>query len=106
MIRSWDERPKISKQRREDGEILVRLLQDQGIAAEEISGMYKPGADLSVPVLGRDLEVEVKCRANGFRELYAWLDNRDVLIVKFDRRDPLLVLRLSLAAEIVRLRAD
>jgi hypothetical protein len=44
--------------------------------------MYKPGADLSVPVLGVDRAVEVKCRADGFRELYGWLEDRDVLIVK------------------------
>lgn len=25
------------------------LLQDRGIASEKVSGMYKPGADLSVP---------------------------------------------------------
>jgi hypothetical protein len=50
---------------------IVRLLQDQGIAAEKISDMYKPGADLSVPVLGVDRAVEVKCRADGFRESLA-----------------------------------
>jgi hypothetical protein len=83
---------------------IVRLLQDQGIAAEKISGMYKPGADLSVPVLGVDRAVEVKCRADGFRELYGWLDERDILIVKADRREPLVILRLSLAAEIAKPR--
>jgi hypothetical protein len=62
--------------------------------------MYKPGADLSVPVLGVDRAVVVKCRADGFRELYVWLEDRDVLIVKADRQEPLVVLRLSLAAEI------
>jgi hypothetical protein len=83
----------------------VKDFADQGIAAEKISGMYKPGADLSVPVLGVDRAVEVKCRADGFRELYGWLEDRDVLIVKADRREPLVVLRLSLAAEIAKPRA-
>ena len=53
--------------------------------------------------MGRDLCVEVKARADGFRELYSWLDGRDVLIVKADRREPLVVVRLSLAAEIAKL---
>ena len=44
--------------------------------------------------------VEVKCRADGFRELYGWLDSRDVLILKADRQEPSVVLRMSLAAEI------
>jgi Holliday junction resolvase len=81
---------------------IVRLLQAQGIAATKISGMYKPGADISMSLLGSDRAVEVKCRAAGFRQLYDWLHQRDVLIVKSDRQEPLVVVRLSLAAEIAK----
>jgi Holliday junction resolvase len=56
--------------------------------------------DIILPLMGRDLSVEVKARADGFRELYSWLNQRDVLIVKADRQEPLVVVRLSLAAEI------
>ena len=52
--------------------------------------------------MDRDLCVEVKCRGQGFRELYSWLNGRDVLIVKADRQEPLVVLRLSLAAHIAK----
>jgi hypothetical protein len=79
---------------------LVKFLLEHGFAAKKISGMYKRGADLSVPLLGLDREVEVKCRANGFRELYRWLDGRDLLIVRADRQEPLCVLPLRLATEI------
>ena len=41
---------------------VVKFLQDRGFAAEKISGMYKSGPDLTVPVIGRDLVVEVKVR--------------------------------------------
>ena len=42
-----------------------------------------------LPIAGRDLCVEVKARADGFRELYSWLEEgRDVLIVKADRQEP------------------
>ena len=58
-----------------------------------------------LPLLDRDLRIEVKARADGFRELYSWLNNRDVLIVKADRLEPLVVLRLSLAAKIAKLVA-
>jgi hypothetical protein len=34
--------------------------------------------------------------SDSFRELYSWLEGRDVQVVKADRRDPLVVLRLSL----------
>jgi hypothetical protein len=81
---------------------IVRLLQGQGIVAEKISGMYKPGADLRVPLLAVDRAVEVKCRAAGFRQLYDWLNGRDLLIVKANRRESLVVVRMSLAAKIAK----
>ena len=61
--------------------------------------------DIVLPLLGRDLCVEVKARADGFRELYCWLNQRDVLIVKADRQEPLVVVRLSFATEIAKLAA-
>jgi hypothetical protein len=56
--------------------------------------------DLTIPILGVDRVVEVKCRADGFRELYRWLLERDILIVRADRSEPLVVIPLKLAAEI------
>ena len=61
--------------------------------------------DIVLSLMGRDLCVEVKARADGFRELYCWLDERDVLIVKANRQEPLVVVRLSLAAEIAKVAA-
>jgi hypothetical protein len=46
---------------------VVRMLQAQGIVATKISGIYKPGADIIMPLLGTDRAVEVKCRAAGFK---------------------------------------
>jgi hypothetical protein len=81
---------------------IVRLLQGQGIRARKVSAMYKRGEDLRVIVGDIDRSVEVKCRAAGFRQLYDWLKQRDLLIVKADRQEPLVVLRMSLAAEIAK----
>lgn len=78
---------------------IVSALQEDGIAAEKVSGMYRPGEDLSVPFRGRDLRVEVKARAAGFRQLYAWLENRDALVIRQDRKSPLVVIPLALAKE-------
>jgi hypothetical protein len=44
----------------------------------------------------------VTARANGFRELHCRLNERGVLIVKADREEPLVFLRLSLATDIAR----
>jgi hypothetical protein len=79
---------------------IVRLLQGNGFAAEKTSGMYKPGPDISMPLLGVDRRVEVKVRANAFGNLYRWLEDRDFLVVRSDRKAPLIVVPLKLAVEI------
>jgi len=58
------------------------------------------GPDISVPLLGIDRRVEVKVRARDFGKLYRWLIDRDFLVIRQDRREPLVVLPLRLAAEI------
>ena len=75
--------------------------------ARKVSRAYQAGHDLELP-LGDDrmLRIECKARADGFREFYNWLDERDVLIIKSDRQEPLVVVLLSLAAEIAKKPAD
>jgi hypothetical protein len=65
---------------------IAKILRINGFAAAKISGVYKPGADISMPLLGVDRAVEVKCRATGFAKLYDWLDERHILIVKATAR--------------------
>jgi Holliday junction resolvase len=86
---------------------VVNALKASGIAAVHVPLSSAVGGrfagDIVLPLMGRQLCVEVKARADGFRELYSWLNQRDVLIVKADRQEPLVVVRLSLAAEIAKL---
>jgi hypothetical protein len=83
---------------------IVKFLQGKGFAAERVPLSGSAGGsylgDLTVPILSVDRVVEVKCRADGFRELYRWLIDRDILIVRADRSEPLVILPLKLAAEI------
>jgi Holliday junction resolvase len=83
---------------------IVQFLQSQGFAAERVPLSGAAGGsylgDLTVPILNIERIVEVKCRAKGFRQLYDWLTDRDILIVRADRAEPLVVLPLKLAAEI------
>jgi Holliday junction resolvase len=98
----------MSKRSRDKGarseRAIVRLLQCHGFSAERVplsGGAHgRFGGDVSVPLLGIDRRAEVKCRADGFRELYKWLEGADFLIVHADRKPPLIVLPLKLAAEI------
>lgn len=83
---------------------LVRFLQGHGFAAERVPLSGAAGGsylgDFTVPVLGVDRVVEVKVRAGGFKQLYAWLEDRDLMVVRADRAEPLVVLPLKLAIEI------
>jgi hypothetical protein len=83
---------------------IVKFLVARGLKAERVPLSGSAGGsylgDLTVTILEFDRVVEVKCRADGFRELYRWLIDRDILIVRADRSEPLVILPLKLAAEI------
>lgn len=86
---------------------VVRLLQDNyGIAAERIPLSGSAGGsfagDVSIPVLGQDRKLEVKCRAGGFSQIYDWLGDNFGLVLKADHKPMLVVMRLTEAAEILR----
>ena len=68
--------------------MIARMLTANGFAAAKISRAYQPGHDIAWSLSGRDLGVEVKARADGFRGLYSWLNERAILIVKADRQEP------------------
>jgi Holliday junction resolvase len=83
---------------------LVRFLQSYGFAAERVPLSGSAGGsfsgDITIPILGLDRTAEVKVRGTGFRQLYSWLSGRDLLVVRADRRQPLVILPLRLAADI------
>ena len=80
---------------------IAHAIQRYHIPARKRSGMYIAGHDIDAVVRGRSLRVEVKSRATGFGTIHSWLADRDVLIVKADRKPPLVVLSLDLAASLV-----
>jgi hypothetical protein len=83
---------------------LVKFLQAAGFSAERVPLSGAAGgrfsSDVSLPLLGVDRRVEVKCRATGFKQIYDWLSGADFLVVRADRAEPLVILPLKLAAEI------
>lgn len=84
---------------------IVHLLQERGRAAERVplsgaaGGRYT--GDISVPVLGEDRILEVKVRADGFKEIYSWLAGNYALVIKADRKKPLLVIPLEDAVDVL-----
>jgi hypothetical protein len=90
---------------------LVNFLQGHGFAAERmplsgaLGGRY--GGDVSSPVLGDDWRLEAKCRASGFAQLYDWLGTENhALVVRADRREPLIVMPLRRAMDVLKRAED
>ncbi len=77
---------------------IVKRLTEGGVHAKRVplSGAAKdyPGDVVAeLPGLG---EVCLECKARAdFKTLYGWLEHRDGLILKGDRKEPLAVFRLS-----------
>ena len=81
---------------------IVRLLEMAGLAATKISRTGYTGADLAIPLIGRQLRCDVKSRGTGFRQLYTWLAKVDLLIAAADRQPPLVITSFALATQIAR----
>jgi hypothetical protein len=84
---------------------VVAFHRNLGLAAERIplSGAAK-GSFAGDLRLG-PWTVECKRRADGFRELYSWLahDNADLLVLRADRQDLLVVLNQTTWLQLLRL---
>jgi hypothetical protein len=85
---------------------IVHALNASGIAAVRVPLSVAVGgwfaSDIVARLLGRDFCVN---RTDGFCELNSGLNQREILIVKADRQEPLVVVRLSLAAAIAKMTA-
>ena len=69
-----------------------------GVAGMDLSG------DVKLWTIHGDYKVEVKCRANGFKQIYDWIepDNIDLLSLKADRKPGLIVMTEDTFAELVK----
>ncbi len=86
---------------------VVRVLQDCGIAAAAktpLSGALggKFSGDIDCPVRGVDKKLECKRRARAFSTLYGWMGDNYALVVRYDRTEPLVILRLRDFAELAK----
>lgn len=70
---------------------LAKLLGGQRIPLSGAAG----GSFVGDILLPNGKRIECKVRADGFRQLYAWIENADALAVRADRKDWLIVLRLE-----------
>ena len=82
---------------------IVHIAQQNGFAATKESAMYKSTHDISWPLLGKEWKVEAKARNSGFKQIYAWLRDRDALLVRADRERWLLVVPLVDALPVMKI---
>jgi hypothetical protein len=87
---------------------LVHLLCELGLpcARVPLSGALggSCSGDIDLELHGRIAKAEVKARRK-FNTLHEWLGSNELLILKADRQDPLVVMRTSLFAELARGRS-
>lgn len=80
----------LRKGKRREREV-ARLLNGQRVPLSgSVGGQF--GGDV---VLFNGWRAEVKSRRDGFRQIYSWLEGRDLLLLKADRRPWLVVLPLE-----------
>jgi hypothetical protein len=87
---------------------LVRLLCELGLPCWRVPLSGAAGGELSgdihLELLGRTHKVEVKAR-HEFRTLHGWLAGADLLLLKADHRDPLVIVPVRLFAELAKVRS-
>jgi len=67
------------------------------LGAIKVSSMYRPGPDLDWN--GRD--VEVKAQANGWIKLHKWLSGAQILMLKADRKEWLVVMEIGTFQDLI-----
>lgn len=73
---------------------LVNKLREMGLKAERVPLSGQCGSFVG-DLIVNNLKAEVKGRSNGFKSLYKWLEDRDILFIRSDRKEWLVVLRLK-----------
>ncbi len=80
---------------RREREIVHRYMEIPGVFSERIPlsgamGTYK--GDVKIFAGSHEWTAEIKARASGFKQLYTWLGDNDLLHLIADRQEPLVVL--------------
>jgi Holliday junction resolvase len=72
------------------------------IAAERVPLSGAAGGSYKGDVIAAGFRFEVKARADGFKQIYGWLEGNDGLVIQADRKEKLAVIPLALLIELLR----
>lgn len=86
---------------------IVRELRKKGIICDRVPLSGAMGGKYAGDIIIEDrLRFEAKVRAEGFKELYKWIEGNDGLIVRADRKEWLVVHRLSDVVKVLPLLSE
>lgn len=74
---------------------VVNALRDAGIDAMRTAPLQTYLANDMPDIKAGDITIECKARASGFKQIYDWKGEHDLLVIKADRREVLVVQTLS-----------
>lgn len=74
---------------------LVGKLREIGLNAERVPLSGASGGSFAGDLLVEGRRAEVKGRAEGFKSIYKWLESVDILFIRADRREWLVIQRLK-----------
>ncbi len=74
---------------------LVERLKELGFDAERVPLSGRSGGSFSGDLIVEGKIAEVKGRGDGFKSLYKWLEDRDILFIRADRKEWLVIQRLK-----------
>jgi Holliday junction resolvase len=79
------------------------ILTREGVNAKRIplSGSSWLKGDIFIELLNKGYVGEVKARKEGFKEIYKWLDGKDFLFLRADRKDFLIVMNIKTFLELI-----
>ncbi|MCX7796181.1 MAG: hypothetical protein N2380_06650 [bacterium] len=74
---------------------LKERLEELGYLVERVPLSGASGGSFSGDLIVNGKRAEVKGRAEGFKSIYRWLEGRDILFIRADRREWLIIQRLK-----------
>ncbi len=83
---------------------IVNYLKDNEIPAKRVPLSGSANGFKGDIIIGDSLKCEVKARKDGFKQIYNWIKENDFLIVKADRKSPLVIMDIDTFIKIMRKR--
>lgn len=74
---------------------LKEKLKELGLEVERVPLSGAGGGSFSGDLIINGKRAEVKGRAEGFKSIYQWLEDRDILFIRADRKEWLVIQRLK-----------